>query len=188
MRSLALAVVVSGLTAIAHAQTPAPAPAPPASPSLSAGECAVWAREASFAQSVADHDATAFAEHLHADAVFIDGRGGVTRGRDAVAADWAGLIAGKDVALHWYPDAVSIAGDTGIALSRGPYWIENLAPDAKQRYVAGRFISTWVRDPAGQWHVLYDGGGGGNAKPATDAEIAALKAARKACPRADPRG
>jgi hypothetical protein len=31
--------------------------------------------------------------------------------------------------------------------------------------------------------VLYDGGGGGNAKPATDAEIAALKAARQACPR-----
>lgn len=180
MRSLVLAVVVSSLSAVAHAQTPAP-PASPA-PSFTAAECAVWAREASFAQAVVDHDAKAFADHLHADAVFIDGRGGVTRGRDAVAQDWAGLIAGKDVAIHWYPDAVSIAGDTGIALSRGPFWMENLAPDAKQRHAAGRFISTWVRDAAGQWHVLYDGGGGANAKPVGEDEIARLKAARKDCP------
>lgn len=179
MRRLALAVVVSSLSVSAQAQTPAPA-----APAFTASECAVWAREASFAQSVADHDAKAFAEHLHADAVFIDGRGGVTRGRDAVAADWAGLIAGTNVAIYWYPDAVSIAGDTGIALSRGPFWMENRAADAKQRYAAGRFISTWVRDAAGAWHVLYDGGGGGNAKPATEAEIATLKAGKKACPQA----
>lgn len=180
MRSLAIAVVASSLCAIAYAQ--APAPGAPSTRSLSHAECEVWAREASFAQSVVDHDAKAFAGHLHAEAVFIDGRGGVTRGRDAVVQDWAGLVAGKTVALRWYPDAVSVAGDTGIALSRGPFWIEDLAPDARQRFVAGRFISTWVRDAAGQWHVLYDGGGGADAKPATEAEIAALQAARSDCP------
>lgn len=174
-----LAIALSGLLAAsAHAQ----APASPA-PKSSAAECEVWARETSFAQSVADHDAVKFAEHLHADASFIDDGGNVARGRDGVAKAWAPLIAGKGIALHWYPDAVTVAGDTGVALSRGPYWIENLAPDAKQRYVAGRFISTWVRNDAGQWHVLYDGGGGGTPTPASEAEIEALKAGRKSCPR-----
>lgn len=157
-------------------QKPAPAPAP------TADECAVWAREASFAQSVEDHDAKAFAEHLHPDAAFISGRDQVARGRDAVIAEWAPLVAGKDVRIHWYPDAVTVSGDAGVGLSRGPYWIENPAPDAKDRYVAGRFISTWVRDGKGTWHVLYDGGGGGSAKPATEADIEKLKAGRKACP------
>lgn len=160
----------------ALAQTPPPAPKP------SADECAVWAREASFAQSVEDHDAKTFAEHLHADASFITGRDHVARGRDAVIAEWTPLIEGKGVRIHWYPDAVTVAGDSGVGLSRGPYWIENPAPDAKDRFVAGRFISTWVRDGKGTWHVLYDGGGGGSARPVTAEEIEKLKAGRKRCP------
>jgi ketosteroid isomerase-like protein len=162
--------------ALAIAQQPPPPPAP------NADECAVWARESSFAKSVEDHDANAFAEHLHADASFISGRDSVARGRDAVIADWTPLIAGKDVRLHWYPDAVTVSGDSGVAVSRGPYWMENLAPDAKEKWMAGRFISTWVRDAKGTWHVLYDGGGGNVPKPATREEIDKLVAGRKACP------
>jgi len=158
------------------AQTPPPAPKP------TADECAVWSREASFAKSVEDHDAKAFAEHLHADASFISGPKHVARGRDAVIAEWAPIVEGKGMRFHWYPDAVTVAGDTGVGLSRGPYWIENLAPDAKDKYVTGRFISTWVRDAKGTWHVLYDGGGGSIPKPATAEEIAKLEAGRKACP------
>ena len=161
----------------ALAQTPPPAPRP------SADECAVWAREASFAQSVEDHDAKAFAEHLHADASFVSGRDHVARGHEAVITEWTPLIEGKDIRIHWYPDAVTVAGDSGVAISRGPYWIENPAADAKEKFVAGRFISTWVRDAKGTWHVLYDGGGGGNAEPATAEEIEKLKAGRKSCPR-----
>ncbi len=37
---------------------------------LSATECQVWERESSFAQSVARHDAPAFAAHVHEGAVF----------------------------------------------------------------------------------------------------------------------
>ena len=173
LASLALA------TSAAFAQQQA---APP-KPAYSADECAVWAREASFAQSVEDHDAKAFAEHLHADASFVSGRDQVARGHQAVIAEWTPLIEGTDVRIHWYPDAVNVDGDTGVAIYRGPYWIENPAPDAKDKFVAGRFISTWVRDGKGTWHVLYDGGGGGNAKPTTIEEIEKLKAGRKSCPR-----
>jgi len=172
---LAVAVSLTSSAALAQAQ--------PAASKPSADECAVWDREASFARSVERHDAKAFAEHLHADASFINGRGAVARGRDAVIADWTPLIDGKGVRIHWYPDAVTVAGRSGVAVSRGPYWIENPAPDAKTRFIAGRFISTWVRDGKGTWHVLYDGGGGNMAQPATATEIAALIAARTACPR-----
>ena len=47
--------------------------------------CEVWARETSFAQSVADHDAATFAAHLHPDAVFVGGNNRGTHGADAIA-------------------------------------------------------------------------------------------------------
>jgi ketosteroid isomerase-like protein len=144
--------------------------------------CAVWAREASFAQSVADHDAAAFAAHLHPDAVFIDGREQATRGADAIAAGWAAIIEGKGVVLHWYPDAVDVGANGEVALSRGPYWMENPAAPAGERYHRGRFVSTWLRGDDGQWLVVFDGGGGNEAVPATADEIANLIVARRDCP------
>jgi ketosteroid isomerase-like protein len=148
--------------------------------------CIVWARETSFAQAVADHDAAAFAEHLHPDAVFIGGDGSPTHGAAAIAGDWAGIIEGKGVVLHWYPDAVDVAADGKLALSRGPYWMEIPAaadkPAVPTRYRSGRFVSTWLRGDDGQWQVVFDGGGGNVPVAASEAEIAALAAASKSCP------
>ena len=147
--------------------------------------CTVWARETSFAQAVADHDAAAFATHLHPDAVFIGGDGQPTRGASAIAAEWAGIIEGKGVVLHWYPDAVDVAADGRLALSRGPYWMEIPAaadkPASTTRYRSGRFVSTWLRGDDGQWQVVFDGGGGNVPIAASEADIAALKAASKPC-------
>ncbi|WP_242108458.1 YybH family protein [Luteimonas aquatica] len=155
----------------------------PAPPAMSAAECEVWARERSFARSVADHDAAAFAGHLHPGAVFIGGPQPL-RGARAVAEGWAPLIRGEGMRLRWYPEQVVIGGDPDTALSMGPYWLEDARPGADPRYRLGRFISTWKRDGHGTWHVLFDGGGGNAARPATDAEVAALKAALPAdCPR-----
>ena len=146
-----------------------------------AAECEVWNRELSFAQAVADHDTEAFVEHLLPDSTFIGGNDQPTVGADAIATEWAPLIAGKGIVLRWYPEAVHVAGNGTVALSRGPYWMENPAPGAKQRYLAGRFISTWLRDADGTWHVAFDGGGGNVPKPASAEEIERLKAGRKAC-------
>lgn len=165
-------------------EAPAAEPAPPPVIAMSAAECEVWTRERSFAQSVADHDAAAFAEHLHPGAVFIGGPQPL-RGAKAVAEGWAPLVAGEKVRLRWHPEQVVIGGDPDVALSMGPYWLEDPRPGADPRYRSGRFISTWKRDADGTWHVLFDGGGGSEAKPASEAEIAALQAALPAtCPRA----
>ena len=166
--------LLPGAMALADDQPAAPATAPAAA-SMSADECAVWERERSFAQSVERHDAKAFSEHVHPQAAFI-GDAEATRGRDAVLREWAPIIEGREIVLRWHPESVVIAGDPDIALSRGPYWIEDRDPKAAQPYRVGQFISTWVRGEDGRWQVLFDGGGGSVAKPASAEEVAALKA------------
>jgi ketosteroid isomerase-like protein len=168
----------------APAAQDAPATAPPAATPAAApvsDACTVWARESGFAQSVADHDAAAFASYLHPDAVFIGGNG-ATRGAEAIAAEWAGIVAGKGIVLRWYPDAVDVGANGAVALSRGPFWMENPSAPPEKRYRRGRFISTWLRDEDGQWHVVFDGGAGDAPAPATADEIANLIATRRDCP------
>lgn len=84
-----------------------------AAPQPTIDECTVWQREQSFARSVADHDAAAFAGHVGENAVFNAGAREAIRGREAVAKRWAGLIEGKRVRLRWYPTQVRMAA--GIA-------------------------------------------------------------------------
>jgi len=160
-------VCALGIAGCAPAATPPPAAAPAtatraaavASPATTASaQCAVWNRELSFAKSVADHDAAAFSEHLHAEAVFLDGDGSVLHGRQAVADGWRPIVEGKKIALSWHPTTVIAGAEPGVALSRGPYLLEDLRPDAKERFRTGTFQSTWVRGADGVWRVFIDGG------------------------------
>jgi ketosteroid isomerase-like protein len=162
-----IAVLSSGAVL---AQQPAPPPAP-----MSDAECAVWARERSFALSAERHDFESFREHLHPGAVFIAGPR-LSRGADAIVQAWTPIIEGKTIVLRWNPERVVIGGAPDVALSEGPYTIENPDPDAKQRFATGRFISTWVKNDDGQWRVLFDGGGGGVPLPATEEDVRAMQA------------
>ena len=133
---------------------------PPLVSAMSAAECAVWARERSFAKSVDDHDGKAFAEHLHPGALFNAGTSTPIRGAEAVAKDWAGIIEGKRIVLRWRAQFVNIGGEPDIAISRGPYVLEDPRPEAKARYRVGHYVSVWKKDArSGFWHVLFDGGG-----------------------------
>jgi hypothetical protein len=117
---LAFALVCG--TALADDAPIAVAPLPLAAKRIqaSAEECAVWRREQSFARSVERHDARAFAEHLHPGTIFDAGHAEADRGRDAVAASWAPIVAGSTIALRWRPGIVQIGGEPGVAISRGP--------------------------------------------------------------------
>jgi len=181
---LLLGLVLPSAMAIFDAPAAEPVAGPPAPPQarMSAAECAVWARELSFAQSVADHDAKAFAGHLEQDAAFSVEAPEPLRGRDGITQQWSGLIQGRGVLLSWYPTRTTIAGTADIASSAGPVLVEDIRPGAKQRYRIGTFHSIWHRGPDGTWRVMFDGGG----QPpvaATEAEAAAFKAGRQAtCP------
>lgn len=165
------------VTAAVADEPPSPAPATiAAEPGMSSDECAVWNREVSFADSVAKHDARAFAEHLHPGAVFLGGANKPRRGGSAIANAWADIVKGSEGVLHWHPDTVVIGGDPNVALSRGPWWIADTSKDAKAPFVTGYYISTWVRGDDGVWHVLFDGGGGNQPVPASADDIAKLQA------------
>lgn len=142
-------------------------------------ECAVWQRELGFARSVADHDAAAFAEHLHPDAAFGVGRA-PTRGREAIAREWAPLIEGRGPRLSWYPAVVTLGGDGRTAYSSGPALYED--PRTGEARI-GRFGSVWQRGDDGVWRVLFDDG-----VPPQKADVAAVQGfhdGRKAsCPAA----
>lgn len=159
-------------------------PALAAPPVLTADECAVWLREMSFAKSVADHDAAAFAAHLHPQAAFGSSQPEPSRGREAIAREWAGLIEGKAVRLEWYPTRTTIGGERDIAWSSGPALWERLADGPQPKYAISHFRSVWHRGGDGQWHVLFDDGTA--PKAVTEAEAAAFRAARPAgCPGAN---
>lgn len=156
----------------------AAAPAPTAQ--FTADECAVWQREQSFARSVAEHDAVAFATHVAENAAFGAGTLQPDRGRDAIVKRWAGLIEGKQVALRWYPTRVTMApGVDDVAWSSGPSLIEVLDPKAKHRYLIGAFHSVWHKDADGAWRVLFDEGV--EQRPATAEEARQFEAGRTDC-------
>ncbi len=135
---------------LAQAQTP-PKPTP--------NECQVWNRELTFAQSVDHHDPKAFAAHLNPGAIFSAGTATPTRGADAVLKNWTAIIEGKTIHLRWHPDIVNIGADPNIAISRGPYMIEDPSPTAKTKYSVGHFTTIWTRKSAtAPWLVLFDGG------------------------------
>ena len=141
--------------------------------------CVVWARELSFADAVARHDAAAFAEHVHPDAVFRPSTDQPRRGRAAVAQSWAGIIRGDGVTVEWYPARIAVGTDD-VAYSSGPaLWI--VQGKDGTTYETGSFHSVWKRDADGAWRVLFDDGSEG--KPASPTEVAAFRAARRAaCP------
>lgn len=168
-------------SACASAQQAASPPPAPAAVKMSAAECEVWARERSFAASVEGHDPDAFRAHIHPDAAFIESRTQVVRGREAIAESWAGIIKGEEIVLRWHPGTVTIAGD--IASSRGPYWILNPRLEQEPRYLIGQFSSIWVQGGDGRWLVMFDGVGDNQPRPATEADVDALKATLRAtCP------
>jgi ketosteroid isomerase-like protein len=176
LKMLWLSMMLS-LSAVASAAEPPAAPVA----RMTAAECEVWARELSFAQSVADHDAAAFAAHVEPDAAFAAESPQPNRGRDAIARGWAGLIAGERLLLSWYPTRTTIGGAADVAVSSGPALYEDVRPDADPKYRIGAFHSVWHKGADGVWRILFDDGI--EPRPASEAEVAAFREGRRpVCP------
>jgi ketosteroid isomerase-like protein len=137
--------------------------------------CAVWTREASFAASVAEHDAQAFSEHLAPGAVFLNGRPPHFEGNAAVIAGWDDIVKGESLLLRWHPEYVAVGGDGRTAVSRGPFTMEDPDVNAAARFRIGVFQSVWILDADGSWRVMFDGGGP-PPRPATEDEVRKLQA------------
>lgn len=165
-------------SAAASAETDVPMPTPTAT----SARCEVWARELSFARSVAEHDAAAFRAHLHAGAVFGVGRDRQTRGPDAIAQRWAGIVEGKAITIEWYPTHTTDSADApGVVWSSGPSLVIENPGAADARYSIGAFHSVWHRGADGVWRVLFDDGA--DSRPADAEQVRTFRAGRReACP------
>ncbi|MCW5579949.1 MAG: DUF4440 domain-containing protein [Luteimonas sp.] len=156
--------------------------APEEVPVPGAAECEVWARETSFARSVAAHDPGAFREHLDEGVVFGAKSPTPRRGRDAVVEAWAGIIDGSALALDWYPTRVAVDGSGELAYSSGPALYGRVGGQGAE-YRLGAFQSIWRRGSDGVWRVVFDDGI--HPQPASAQEVEAFRAGRRAtCPRA----
>ena len=118
---------------------------------------AARAAELAFAASVANGDPAAFAAAVDDDAVFVDG-GGITRGKDAIVANWAPLMAPDRPDFRWHPEIVELSGDGTIALSRGPWTMKAKRADGTVVERGGTFNSIWRRQADGSWRILFDAG------------------------------
>lgn len=147
----------------------------PAAALTPSARCAVWQREASFADSVARHDASAFAEHLAEGAVFINGQPPHLHGRGEILQGWRTIIEGKPLILRWHPEFVAVGGDGRTALSRGPFTMENADLNPEARFRIGVFQSVWTLAEDGRWRVMFDGGGPAPT-PASESEVRAVQA------------
>lgn len=175
-RALALAAIAAIAAPVAAADPPAAAPPATTMPTSGSDECAVWNRELGFADSVARHDAAAFAEHLRVGVVFGASRTRQTRGREAVATAWRGIVEGKTLTVEWYPTRVTIGDVDGVAWSSGPSLFITDPGTDKATYSLGSYHSVWARDSDGVWRVLFDDGVEGKNVGAT--EVAAFRQAR----------
>lgn len=138
-------------------------------PSAQSARCQVWARELGFARAVADHDVVAFAEHVRPQAAFGVGRK-PTVGRDAIMAEWQGIIDGSAVELQWYPDVVTVGGDGSVVYSSGPALFKD---PGTGKYSRSRYASVWQRGQDGVWRVVFDDGSA--PQPADEAAVRAFR-------------
>lgn len=135
-------------------------------------ECQVFDQERAFAQSVAEHDAAAFANFLHPNTVFNMADPKPTHGKEAVVKAWSQLIVDTPVSLQWQPQIVNVSGDGQLANSSGPFLLEIRKEDGSVVRQIGRFMTIWQRSADGRWLVAMDG----SATPPTLADEAQAKA------------
>ena len=110
----------------------------------------VRAAEEGFAATMARRDATAFAEFIDDDAVFINS-GKPLRGRPAIVEFWKRFFVPSAAPFSWRPELVEVAAQGALGYTEGPVISEAGAVFAK-------FYTTWQLSPSGRWLVIFDNG------------------------------
>ena len=106
--------------------------------------------EASFAKTMTDRDAAAFASFLSDEAIF-GSNGKFTRGAKQVIEQWKPFFEGLDTPFSWAPEFVEVLDSGKLALSSGPV----RDPSGKR---IGTFNSIWRREAGGTWKIVLDNG------------------------------
>ena len=106
--------------------------------------------ETAFAATMAARDYSAFVSFLSAEAVFFS-RGGVLRGKEAVAKGWKRYFEGTQAPFSWSADLVEVLDSGTLAFSSGPV-------QYPEGGVPGTFNSIWRLESDGKWRIIFDKG------------------------------
>jgi ketosteroid isomerase-like protein len=106
--------------------------------------------ERAFARTMATRDRAAFAAFLADDAIFFAADTPL-RGKQAVAAAWAGYFDGAEAPFAWEPEQVEVLDSGDLALTSGPVY------DPRGTRIA-TFSSVWRRQADGAWRIVFDKG------------------------------
>ena len=119
--------------------------------------------ELAFARAFAERDAERFFSFVADDATFLSGLT-TSRGKAEVVAAWSRFFEGPEAPFSWLPERVNVSADGRIALSTGPVFV----PSGRH---AGEFTSTWRKNAAGVWQVVFDSSGPGPAARAEEVPV-----------------
>lgn len=105
--------------------------------------------ETAFAAAFAARDVEGFRRFLAPDTIWM-GKAPLN-GPQAVMAAWQAWLTSAQPPFSWSPDLVLVLPSGDLARTSGPV----LDPDGKP---IARFHSTWRREPAGGWLIVFDFG------------------------------
>ncbi len=106
--------------------------------------------EMSFAKTMADRDAAAFASFLAEETIF-GSNGKATRSAKQVIERWKPFFEGAQAPFSWAPEFVEVLDSGTLALTSGPV----KDPSGKR---IGTFNSVWRREAGGAWKIVLDYG------------------------------
>jgi len=137
----------------------------------------VRCREIGFSKSVETLQPTRFASFIDPDARFVGGS--VARGRETIVNNWHAFFVEDAPLIKWRPQFVEVLGSGDLALTRGPYRINDKDEHGNPREAWGTFNSVWRLTQDGEWLIVFDAGGNPTEEP--DAETRALLDAEDDC-------
>ena len=79
----------------------------------------------------------------------------MSKGKDAVKKEWAGLLGLKDVAVKWEPTSVQVAESGEIGYTSGTYTLDFTDPKAGKVSDKGKYLEVWKKVD-GKWKCYLD--------------------------------
>jgi|HubBroStandDraft_6_1064221.scaffolds.fasta_scaffold175892_2 uncharacterized protein (TIGR02246 family) len=139
------------------------ASAPPTSPK--SARASLEKAELDFAAAVDTRGAAAWADYFADDGIAVDEKAQVTRGRDAIRARMAPVLA--KVKISWHPTVIYVSASGDMGFTSGPYEVTVPTQGGGPPRVVGRgsFVTVWKRGADGAWKILADHGSQDTSSP-----------------------
>jgi len=108
-------------------------------------------------RAVDGKDAARFASFVAKDATFLGG--GLARGRDAIVADWAPLMAqDRKTALRWDPQEAHVSASADLGYTLGEFTLTTTDENGGSVVKRGHYVTVWRKQADGSWQAVADAG------------------------------